>query len=45
LAVKRADEFKKHLIAKYPDLTDANFVTGSFHKADEVEGTEPKRFQ
>jgi len=45
LAVKRADEFKKYLIAKYPDLTDANFVTGSFHKADEVEGTEPKRFQ
>ncbi len=44
LAEKRAEEFKKYLIERYPWLTDANFITGSFHKADEVKD-DAKRFQ
>lgn len=45
LAETRANECKKYLMEKYPVLTDANFIIWSFHKADEVVDTDPKKFQ
>ena len=43
LSLKRAEEFKKYLMQKYPELTDNNFVLDSFYQPSNID--EDKRFQ
>lgn len=43
LALRRVDEFKKYLMQKHPNLTEDNFILGSFYQLEALD--EAKRFQ
>ena len=43
LSLTRAEEFKKYLMQKFPELTDDNFVLDSHYQPDNID--EAQRFQ
>lgn len=43
LSLKRAEEVKKYLMQKYPNLTEDNFILGSFYQAENID--QAQRFQ